>query len=157
MDTNFTPLLITKFNALFTLAILWKRILPFSGLGNFSLAITSNNLINDKPSRKSCSISLMVISTLRRCELHHAVKVLIISRIIKLRLGIFISIDRIETPIHDKMKKNKIESIKTKKEVTVNQNTHINYFKKNKRLANTKLRNCVMRKSYCYYSSSSRE
>ena len=36
MDTNLTPLLQIKSKALFTLAILWKRILPLSGLGSLS-------------------------------------------------------------------------------------------------------------------------
>lgn len=36
MDTSLTPLLQMKSRALFTLAILWKRILPLSGLGSLS-------------------------------------------------------------------------------------------------------------------------
>lgn len=39
MDTSFTPLLQMKSRALFTLAILWKRILPLSGLGSRSPVI----------------------------------------------------------------------------------------------------------------------
>lgn len=38
METSFTPLLVMKSKALLTLAILWKRILPLSGLGNLSPA-----------------------------------------------------------------------------------------------------------------------
>lgn len=36
IDTSLTPLLQMKSKALFTLAILWKRILPLSGLGSLS-------------------------------------------------------------------------------------------------------------------------
>lgn len=36
METSFTPLLVMKSRALLTLAILWKRIFPLSGLGNRS-------------------------------------------------------------------------------------------------------------------------
>lgn len=36
MDTSLTPLLAMKSRALLTLAILWKRILPLSGLGSLS-------------------------------------------------------------------------------------------------------------------------
>lgn len=36
METNFTPLLVMKSKALLTLAILWNRIFPLSGLGNLS-------------------------------------------------------------------------------------------------------------------------
>lgn len=36
METSFTPLLEMNSKALFTLAILWKRIFPRSGLGNRS-------------------------------------------------------------------------------------------------------------------------
>lgn len=36
IDTSLTPLLQMKSSALFTLAILWKRILPLSGLGSLS-------------------------------------------------------------------------------------------------------------------------
>lgn len=36
IDTSLTPLLQMKSRALFTLAILWKRILPLSGLGSLS-------------------------------------------------------------------------------------------------------------------------
>ncbi len=36
MDTSFTPLLVMYSRALFTLAILWKRIFPLSGLGSLS-------------------------------------------------------------------------------------------------------------------------
>lgn len=36
METSFTPLLVMKSKALLTLAILWNRIFPLSGLGNLS-------------------------------------------------------------------------------------------------------------------------
>lgn len=36
METSFTPLLVMNSSALLTLAILWNRIFPLSGLGNLS-------------------------------------------------------------------------------------------------------------------------
>uniref|UniRef100_A0A6B0U7V4 Putative secreted protein n=1 Tax=Ixodes ricinus TaxID=34613 RepID=A0A6B0U7V4_IXORI len=76
MDTSLTPLLAMKSSALFTLAILWKRILPRSGLGRVSPEITSSSSISFRPLRKSSSMLSIWVPALRRCELHHAVNVL---------------------------------------------------------------------------------
>lgn len=75
IETNFTPLLAMKSRALFTLAILWKRILPLSGFGNVSPEITSKSNMSLRPLRKSSSMFSMAVPALRKCELHHAVKV----------------------------------------------------------------------------------
>lgn len=75
IETNFTPLLAIKSNALFTLAILWNLILPRSGFGNVSPEITSSNSISFKPFRKSSSILSIAVPAFLKCELHHAVKV----------------------------------------------------------------------------------
>lgn len=75
IDTNFTPLLAMKSRALFTLAILWKRILPLSGFGNVSPEITSRSNMSFRPLRKSSSMLSIAVPALRKCELHHAVKV----------------------------------------------------------------------------------
>lgn len=75
MDTSLTPLLAMKSRALLTLAILWNRILPRSGLGNVSPEITSRSSINLSPFRKSSSMFSIAVPAFRRCELHHAVKV----------------------------------------------------------------------------------
>lgn len=75
IDTNFTPLLAMKSRALLTLAILWKRILPLSGFGNVSPEITSRSNMSLRPLRKSSSMFSMAVPALRKCELHHAVKV----------------------------------------------------------------------------------
>ena len=75
METSLTPLLAMKSRALLTLAILWKRILPRSGLGSVSPEITSRSSISFRPLRKSSSMLSMPVPALRRCELHHAVNV----------------------------------------------------------------------------------
>ena len=75
METSLTPLLAIKSRALLTLAILWKRILPRSGLGSVSPEITSRSSISFRPLRKSSSMFSMPVPALRRCELHHAVNV----------------------------------------------------------------------------------
>ena len=64
-----------KSRALLTLAILWNRIFPRSGLGRRSPEITSSKSISLSPARKSVSIRSIWVPALRRCELHHAVKV----------------------------------------------------------------------------------
>lgn len=75
IETNLTPFPSINSNALLTLAILWKRILPRSGFGSGSPEITSKRSINFKPFRKSSSILSIEVPAFRRCELHHAVKV----------------------------------------------------------------------------------
>lgn len=75
IDTNFTPLLAIKSSALLTLAILWKRILPLSGFGKVSPEMTSKSNISLRPLRKSSSMFSIAVPALRKCELHHAVKV----------------------------------------------------------------------------------
>lgn len=75
IDTSFTPLLATKSRALLTLAILWNRSRPLSGLGSRSPDITSNNSISLSPSRKSSSMVSICKFSLLKWELHHAVKV----------------------------------------------------------------------------------
>lgn len=75
METSLTPLLAMKSRALLTLAILWKRILPRSGLGRVSPEITSSKSISFRPLRKSSSMFSMPVPALRRWELHQAVKV----------------------------------------------------------------------------------
>ncbi|CAN7948238.1 unnamed protein product [Ixodes hexagonus] len=75
METSFTPLLAMKSSALFTLAILWKRILPLSGLGSVSPEMTSRSSMSLRPLRKSSSMLSIWVPALRRCELHQAVNV----------------------------------------------------------------------------------
>ena len=75
METSLTPLLAMKSRALLTLAILWKRILPRSGLGNVSPEMTSSKSINLRPLRKSSSMFSIPVPALRRWELHQAVNV----------------------------------------------------------------------------------
>lgn len=75
IDTKRTPLEAIKSRALFTLAILWKRILPRSGFGKVSPEITSSNNINFNPLRKSSSMLSMAVPALRRWLLHQAVNV----------------------------------------------------------------------------------
>lgn len=75
METSLTPLLAMKSSALLTLAILWKRILPRSGLGSVSPEITSSSSISFRPLRKSSSMFSIDVPALRRWELHHAVNV----------------------------------------------------------------------------------
>ena len=60
---------------LLTLAILWKRILPLSGLGSVSPEMTSRSSMSLRPLRKSSSMFSICVPALRRCELTHAVKV----------------------------------------------------------------------------------
>lgn len=75
METSLTPLLAIKSSALLTLAILWNRILPRSGLGRVSPEITSKSSISFSPLRKSSSMFSIAVPALRKCELHQAVKV----------------------------------------------------------------------------------
>ena len=75
MDTNLTPLLAMKSNALLTLAILWNLILPRSGFWSVSPEMTSSNNINLRPLRKSSSMFSICVPALRKCEFTQAVKV----------------------------------------------------------------------------------
>merc|ERR1719153_2142778 len=74
METSLTPLDAMKSRALLTLAILWKRILPRSGLGRVSPDITSKRSMSLRPFRNSSSMLSMRVPAFRRGELHHAVK-----------------------------------------------------------------------------------
>lgn len=53
IETSFTPLLVMKSKALLTLAILWKRIFPLSGLGNLSPGRNKSIKINQNQSMYS--------------------------------------------------------------------------------------------------------
>ena len=75
METRRTPFDWIKSRALLTLAILWKRILPRSGLGRRSPEITSKRSISLRPLRKSTSMASIPVPALRRWELHQAVNV----------------------------------------------------------------------------------
>lgn len=75
IETNLTPLLAMKSKALFTLAILWKRILPLSGLGRVSPDITSSSSISFNPFRKSSSMLSIPVPAFLKWLLHHAVNV----------------------------------------------------------------------------------
>uniref|UniRef100_A0A2M3ZLG9 Uncharacterized protein n=1 Tax=Anopheles braziliensis TaxID=58242 RepID=A0A2M3ZLG9_9DIPT len=75
IDTSFTPFDAMKSSALFTLAILWKRILPRSGFGRVSPEMTSSRSMSLSPLRKSSSMFSIAVPALRRWLLHHAVKV----------------------------------------------------------------------------------
>lgn len=73
IETSLTPLSSMNRNDLLTLAIRWNRILPRSGLGSCSPAMTSNSNISFSPSRKSSAMSPIWELTFVRWELHQAV------------------------------------------------------------------------------------